>query len=32
MPLVWFKDQDMVRVARFQSIADPLKNLSGRWG
>ncbi|HZP00968.1 MAG TPA: type VI secretion system contractile sheath large subunit [Terriglobia bacterium] len=32
MPLVWFKDQDMVRVARFQSIADPLKNLSGHWG
>lgn len=32
MPLVWFKDQDTVRVARFQSIADPLKNLSGRWG
>jgi len=32
MPLVSFKDQDRVRLARFQSIADPPRGLAGRWG
>jgi type VI secretion system protein ImpC len=32
MPLVSYRDSDTVRVARFQSIADPPTNLSGRWG
>jgi type VI secretion system protein ImpC len=31
-PLVSFKDRDLVRVMRFQSIADPLRGLAGRWG
>lgn len=31
MPLVWLKDQDSVRLARFQSIAEPLAGLEGRW-
>ena len=31
MPLVWLKDQDAVRLARFQSIAEPLARLAGRW-
>jgi type VI secretion system protein ImpC len=31
MPLLSFKDQDKVRLARFQSIADPLTRLSGPW-
>ena len=31
MPLLTLKDQDVIRLARFQSIADPLKPLSGRW-
>jgi len=31
MPLVSFKGQDKVRLARFQSIADPPRALSGRW-
>jgi type VI secretion system protein ImpC len=31
MPLVSFKNQDRSRLARFQSIADPLTNLAGRW-
>jgi len=31
MPLLSFKDQDKVRLARFQSIADPLSRLSGPW-
>ncbi len=31
MPLVSFKNQDRARLARFQSIADPLTNLAGRW-
>lgn len=31
MPLVSHRDSDTVRVARFQSIADPPTNLSGRW-
>jgi type VI secretion system protein ImpC len=32
MPLLAFKDQDKVRLARFQSVADPPGLLSGRWG
>jgi type VI secretion system protein ImpC len=32
IPLVSFKDRDQVRVARFLSIADPLRELAGRWG
>jgi len=32
MPLVSFKDQDRVRLGRFQSIADPPRGLAGRWG
>ena len=31
MPLVSFKDQDRVRLGRFQSIADPPRGLAGRW-
>ncbi|WP_319410074.1 type VI secretion system contractile sheath domain-containing protein [uncultured Desulfosarcina sp.] len=31
MPLVSFKDQDRIQLARFQSVADPLSPLSGRW-
>jgi type VI secretion system protein ImpC len=31
MPLVSFKDRDRVRLARFQSIADPPRGLAGRW-
>jgi type VI secretion system protein ImpC len=31
MPLVSFKDRDRVRLARFQSIADPSRGLAGRW-
>ncbi|BBO73300.1 hypothetical protein DSCW_07170 [Desulfosarcina widdelii] len=31
MPLVAFKDAGQVRLARFQSIAEPLHRLSGRW-
>jgi len=31
MPLLSFKDQDTIRLARFQSIADPLTSLAGRW-
>jgi type VI secretion system protein ImpC len=32
MPLLSFKNQDRVRLARFQSLADPPVNLAGRWG
>lgn len=32
MPLLSFKNQDRVRLARFQSLADPPANLAGRWG
>ena len=32
MPLLSFKNQDRVRLARFQSIADPPTGLNGRWG
>jgi type VI secretion system protein ImpC len=31
MPLLSFKDQDTIRLARFQSLADSPTNLSGRW-
>ena len=31
MPLVSFKNQDRARLGRFQSIADPLTHLAGRW-
>ena len=32
MPLLSFRNQDKIRLARFQSIADPLTALAGRWG
>lgn len=32
MPLVSIKGRDVVRLLRFQSIADPLTRLGGRWG
>jgi type VI secretion system protein ImpC len=32
MPLVSFKNQDMARIVRFQSIAVPPTQLAGRWG
>ena len=31
MPLLSFLNQDTVRLARFQAIADPLTQLAGRW-
>jgi type VI secretion system protein ImpC len=31
MPLLSLRDQDVVRLARFQSIADPLAPPAGRW-
>jgi type VI secretion system protein ImpC len=31
MPLLSLRGRDTVRLGRFQSIADPLKSLSGRW-
>lgn len=31
MPLVSYKGRDSVRVARFQSVADPQRPLHGRW-
>jgi len=31
MPLVSLKNQDAVRLLRFQSLAEPLAPLSGRW-
>lgn len=31
IPLVSFKNRDLVRVARFQSIADPPRPLAGPW-
>jgi type VI secretion system protein ImpC len=31
MPLASLKDQDSVRLVRFQSIADPLRPLTGPW-
>ena len=32
MPLLSFVHQDIVRLARFQSLAEPLTPLLGRWG
>ena len=32
MPLVWLKDTDTVRLARFQSVAEPPTALAGGWG
>jgi type VI secretion system protein ImpC len=32
MPLLSYKNQDRVRLARFQSLSDPPANLTGRWG
>lgn len=32
MPLVSLKGRDAVRLVRFQSVADPPRNLSGPWG
>lgn len=31
MPLLSYKNQDRIRLVRFQSIASPLKSLRGRW-
>jgi type VI secretion system protein ImpC len=31
MPIVSFRNRDMARLLRFQSIADPLKALAGPW-
>jgi type VI secretion system protein ImpC len=31
MPLVSYKNTDRVKLARFQSITDPVKGLKGRW-
>lgn len=31
MPLLTLKDQDVIRLARFQSIAEPLSPLAGHW-
>jgi type VI secretion system protein ImpC len=31
MPLLSLKNQDKVRLARFQSVADPATHLAGRW-
>ena len=31
MPLLSFRNQDIIRLARFQSVADPPANLSGKW-
>jgi type VI secretion system protein ImpC len=31
MPLVSFKNTDHVKLARFQSITDPVTGLRGRW-
>jgi len=31
IPMVSFKDGDLVRVVRFQSIAEPPRALAGRW-
>ncbi len=32
MPLLSFRNQDTIRLARFQSLADPLTHLAGRGG
>ena len=31
MPLLSIKNKDAVRLARFQSLADPATSLAGRW-
>ncbi|OQY08388.1 MAG: hypothetical protein B6I22_00825 [Desulfobacteraceae bacterium 4572_123] len=31
MPVLSYKNRDSVRLARFQSVADPLTQLKGRW-
>jgi type VI secretion system protein ImpC len=31
MPLVSWRDRNAVRLARFQSIADPVRALAGPW-
>jgi type VI secretion system protein ImpC len=31
MPLLSFKGTDAIRLAMFQSLADPVTSLSGRW-
>ncbi len=31
MPMIWMKNTDVVRLARFQSIASPATRLMGRW-
>ena len=31
MPLVWLKETDRVRLARFQSVLEPNAPLEGRW-
>jgi type VI secretion system protein ImpC len=31
MPLLSFKDRDRIRLARFQSVSDPARNLAGQW-
>lgn len=30
--LLSYRNQDVIRLARFQSLADPLVNLAGKWG
>jgi type VI secretion system protein ImpC len=32
VPLISYKDQDRIRLVRFQSLASPMKQLHGRWG
>ncbi len=32
MPMLSIQGRDAVRVVRFQSLADPVRNLAGRWG
>ena len=31
MPLLSYRDLDLLRFARFQSVSDPLRNLKGKW-
>ena len=31
MPLISYKNTDRVKLGRFQSIADPVTSLRGRW-
>ena len=31
MPLLSFRDRDRIRLARFQSVREPLTALAGRW-